>query len=217
MRDASGELTERGELLRLHEAVLCGAQILQRLGQFACAGLNTFEQAHILDCDRRLVGESRDKLDLLVGERPRLLIASISKTPIGTPSRSSGTPRTVRNPPIFCALDQRVFRIGQERQGYERFLPSNSARPTTDPRPARSDDLPCNPSNSASEAVDRGPNESRPPSGRDRWTHLSASHRRAADSISASSTVCKIEGRAADDLEHVGGRGLLLQRFAQLA
>jgi len=26
----------------------------------------------------------------------------------------------------------------------------------------------------------------------------------------------QIEGRAADDLEHVGGRGLLLQRFAQL-
>ena len=27
----------------------------------------------------------------------------------------------------------------------------------------------------------------------------------------------QIEGRAADDLEHVGGGGLLLQRFAQLA
>ena len=26
----------------------------------------------------------------------------------------------------------------------------------------------------------------------------------------------QIEGRAADDLEHVGGGGLLLQRFAQL-
>ena len=26
----------------------------------------------------------------------------------------------------------------------------------------------------------------------------------------------QIEGRAADDLEHLGGRGLLLQRFAQI-
>ena len=32
----------------------------------------------------------------------------------------------------------------------------------------------------------------------------------------ALSTVCEVKGRAADDLEHVGGGGLLLQRFAQL-
>ena len=44
----------------------------------------------------------------------------------------------------------------------------------------------------------------------------SASQSRAADSTSVSSTALKIEGRAADDLEHVGGRGLLLQRFAQI-
>ena len=31
VRDAGGELTKRGELLRLHEAVLGGAQVLQRL------------------------------------------------------------------------------------------------------------------------------------------------------------------------------------------
>ena len=44
----------------------------------------------------------------------------------------------------------------------------------------------------------------------------SASHSRAADSTSVSSTRLQIERRAADDLEHVGGGGLLLQRFAQL-
>ena len=53
---------------------------------------------------------------------------------------------------------------------------------------------------------------------RRRWRMMvavSASHSRAADSTSVSSTVLQIEGRAADDLEHVGGGGLLLQRFAQ--
>ena len=45
---------------------------------------------------------------------------------------------------------------------------------------------------------------------------MSASHSRAADSTSVSEHRLQIEGRAADDLEHVGGRGLLLQRFAQL-
>src|SRR5262249_49173431 len=45
---------------------------------------------------------------------------------------------------------------------------------------------------------------------------VSAAHRRAADSTSVSSTVCKIECRAADHLENVGGGGLLLQGFPQL-
>jgi hypothetical protein len=49
--DASGELTKRGQLLRLHEAVLRGLQILQRGGQFACAGFYAFEQAYVLDCN----------------------------------------------------------------------------------------------------------------------------------------------------------------------
>ena len=39
-------------------------------GQFARAGLHAFEQAHVLDCNRGLVGECRDQLDLFVGERP---------------------------------------------------------------------------------------------------------------------------------------------------
>ena len=39
-------------------------------GQFARAGLHAFEQAHVLDRDRRLVGKCRDQLDLLVGEWP---------------------------------------------------------------------------------------------------------------------------------------------------
>ena len=45
---------------------------------------------------------------------------------------------------------------------------------------------------------------------------MSASHRRAADFGERIEHGLQVEGRAADDLEHVGGGGLLLQRFAQL-
>ena len=45
---------------------------------------------------------------------------------------------------------------------------------------------------------------------------LSASHSRAADFDQRLQHDLQIEGRAADDLEHVGGGGLLLQRLAQL-
>ena len=45
---------------------------------------------------------------------------------------------------------------------------------------------------------------------------MSASQSRTADSTSVWSTDLQVEGRAADDLEHIGGGGLLLQRFAQL-
>ena len=44
---------------------------------------------------------------------------------------------------------------------------------------------------------------------------MSASQRRAADLTSVSQHGLQIERRAADDFEHVGGGGLLLQRLAQ--
>ena len=69
MRDAGGQLAKRGELLRLHQAVLRGPQILQRFRQFARARFRTFKQPRILDRDHSLVGEGGHQLDLLVGER----------------------------------------------------------------------------------------------------------------------------------------------------
>ena len=59
VRDTGGELTERGQLLCLDEAILRGSQLLQRCGKFACAGLHAFEQANVLDRDHRLVSEGR--------------------------------------------------------------------------------------------------------------------------------------------------------------
>ena len=60
VRDAGGQLAERGELLGLHQAVLGGPQIFQRLCQFARARFDAFKKANVLDRDRRLVGEGRD-------------------------------------------------------------------------------------------------------------------------------------------------------------
>ena len=95
VRDAGGQLTERGELLGLDQAVLRGAQVLQRLRQFARAGLNAFEQAHVLDRNRRLVGEGRaNSICLSVNGRTSERVKL--RTPIGTPSRSIGTPSIVR-------------------------------------------------------------------------------------------------------------------------
>ena len=55
VRDAGGQLAERGEFLGLHQAVLRGAQVLQRLRQFAGAGLHAFEQPRVLDGQHGLV------------------------------------------------------------------------------------------------------------------------------------------------------------------
>ena len=63
VRDASGELTERGELLRLHQAVLRGAQILQRGSQFARARPHVFKQPRVLDRHHRLVGKRLQQID----------------------------------------------------------------------------------------------------------------------------------------------------------
>ena len=68
VRDAGGELTKRGELLRLHQTILRGAQVLQRRRQFARARFHAFEQPDILHRDRRLVGEHREELDLFIRE-----------------------------------------------------------------------------------------------------------------------------------------------------
>ena len=49
--------------------------LLQRFGQLARALLLGVEQARVLDRDHRLVGESCDQLDVLIGERPHYVPA----------------------------------------------------------------------------------------------------------------------------------------------
>src|SRR5262245_6411378 len=68
MRDASGQLTERGQLLRLHQAVLHAAQVLQRFCQFSRAGFHTVEETDVLNRDCSLVSESRRQFDLFLSK-----------------------------------------------------------------------------------------------------------------------------------------------------
>ena len=72
MGDASSQLTQRGKLLSLHQAILRRPQVLQRLRQFAGADLHAFEQAHVLDRNRGLVGKGCHQFDLFVCEGAHL-------------------------------------------------------------------------------------------------------------------------------------------------
>ncbi len=56
--DAGGELAERGQLFGLHQAILRGAEVFERLRQApSCGACTSFEQPDIRDRDHRLVGE----------------------------------------------------------------------------------------------------------------------------------------------------------------
>ena len=70
--------------------------------ELAALVLDFLEQPHVLDRDRRLVGEGRNQLDLLVGEWPHLQPRQ-GQDADGTPSRNMGTPSMVRKPPSRCA------------------------------------------------------------------------------------------------------------------
>ena len=96
---------------RLDQAVLRGAQILQRFRQFARARLNALEQPHVLDRDRRLVGEGRDQLDLLVGEWPHFR----ARQGQDADRDALAQHRDAENRAEIAQslrLDQRIFRIG---------------------------------------------------------------------------------------------------------
>jgi len=95
VRNAGGELPERGQLLGLHKAVLCGAKFLERLREVGRALAQLIEQARVLNGDDRLRGKRLCKFDLFAGERPYGSALQDEYTN-WTPSRRSGTPRLVR-------------------------------------------------------------------------------------------------------------------------
>ena len=88
--------TSVGERLMTLQDLAGRRLLLQRFGEIAVANLQLLEEADVLDGDDGLVGEGRDKLDLLVGEGLHL----------GAPERegadelrlrgASGRPRMVR-------------------------------------------------------------------------------------------------------------------------
>ena len=82
LRDHAQDLARRGLLL-------------EGLGERAVPRLELLEQAHVLDGDHRLVGEGLDEGDF-PSENGRTSLRMSPMTPIGSPSRSMGTPRKVR-------------------------------------------------------------------------------------------------------------------------
>src|SRR5206468_4597277 len=66
--DAGGELAEGSELFGLDQAILRGAQVIEGLRQFLRAHAQLIKQSGVLDGDHRLIGEIRDKLNLLFAE-----------------------------------------------------------------------------------------------------------------------------------------------------
>ncbi|MEY9528684.1 hypothetical protein ABIF70_009825 [Bradyrhizobium japonicum] len=72
VRDAGGELAERGQLFGLDQTVLRGAQIVERSGELPRAVLHLVEQAGVLDRDHGLVGKGLEQADRLVRERAGL-------------------------------------------------------------------------------------------------------------------------------------------------
>ena len=66
VRDAGGELAERGEFLGLHQAILRGAQIVEGLRQIVGALAQFLEKPGVLDGDDGLVGKTVQQRDLLV-------------------------------------------------------------------------------------------------------------------------------------------------------
>ena len=136
VRDASGELTERGELLGLHQTILRGPQILQGFSQFARASLHAFKQAHVLDRDHRLVGEGLDQLDLLVGKRPhRFALQNQSRRSVFPPA-ATARQASYGIPPRVCRACHFVIWIGQN-VGDVNGLAFNHRTADTEPRPAR--------------------------------------------------------------------------------
>ena len=77
VRDAGGELAERGEFLGLHQAVLRGAQFVERCDSSLVRACTSSNSRDILDRDHRLVGEGLQQLDVMVGERAGLDRASL--------------------------------------------------------------------------------------------------------------------------------------------
>jgi len=188
--------------------------LLERFSELARAGLHLVEQPHVLDGDDRLIREGLDQLDLLLGERPYSGAVHDEQTngdllsqerhpedcPIAAYSREVtegvfGISKNIGNlngfalqqdPPDDTAAS---WRIRLSPYVFFELRRVTVARSGIVARvlPGRTEDV--------------------------RLVRLAQPRRRFDQRVEYGA---EVERRAADDLEHVGGGGLLLQRFAQI-
>ena len=108
---------------------------LARLRQLLALVLDFVEQPHVLDRDHRLVGEGRDQLDLLVGERPRPRVC-----PDHCANRDALAQHRHAEHRAEAAQSLRlwpvVFRVGQDVGNLDRLAFQQGATVAV-PRPAR--------------------------------------------------------------------------------
>ncbi len=195
--------------------------LLQRFGELAGARLHLVEQPHVLDRDHRLVGEGLTSSICSGGEwsSPRATRKhdNADRLPVSQERNAKNGAITERALAVLAGASI-VVRIGQDIREPERTGRPWSVRPKHEIRAASA-------GTGCASAVCRIRRSSR--SWRRRERHRrgrsdgrakSASHSRAADcdhAYRARSADRRVD--TADDLEHVGGGGLLLARLIELA
>src|SRR5262245_53570087 len=186
--------------------------VLARFLELAALVLDFVEQPHVLDRDRRLVGKSRYQLDLLFGEWPHLGARQCQHTDEHAFTQHRNAERGA-NAAELLGFRESKFWIGPDI--YDMNTAAFEQGASADTSAFRFDRHGSDPIHEFSgEAAGFSPIEyaiylpgdrglvgiGKPSGGFDQRLQ----HR------------FEIERRAADDLEHVGGGGLLLQRFPQL-
>ena len=132
VRDTGGQLAQRRKLLRLDQAVLGSAEVLQRFRQFARSGLNTLEQSHVLDRDRGLVGKGRNQFNLFIGEWPDFGTRQrqdADRDALAKHRNAEDGAKTAQS----LRLDKGVFRISLHVGNMNHFA-FEQARPRAEPR-----------------------------------------------------------------------------------
>ena len=172
-----------------------------------------FEQAHVLDGDHRLVGKGGQKLDLLVVERPYVAAHQGDHTdrrPLTHERNAEQGTKVAQFPGIRPGIFGVIFHIGDLGDFAFEQGPSGD-RSSLELNRNILDII----GKFTGEAVGSGAIEELPLLPGDGATVGLAEPRCGFDQRVQNRL--QIERGAADDLEHVSGRGLLFQRLAQLA
>src|SRR5262249_53906762 len=203
---------ERGAQLMAHAGYELRLVLARHL-QLAALVLDFVEQPHVLDRDRRLVSESRYQLDLLFGERPDLRARQCQNADRDAfAQHRHAEDRAVAAQPL--GLCPGVVRVGQDigNMDHPTFQQGSSRRRPASPLDGQSPDV--------FDELGRMPVSLR----EEEHPIFLPSYHGEVGATKAASRLNKrlqdrleIKSRAADDLEHVGGRSLLLERFTGIA
>ena len=200
-----------GELLMTCRHLGGRRLLLQRLAKLARARLHLVEQPHVLDRDHRLVGEGGDQLDLLISERlnvePRRH-QDADELPVAQQRHAQ------HSAVLFHAacLQQGQFGIGVGVRDMDGFASKHHT--ADDRRPIRCDWMTPHMCDVLRRKAVAGDVMVEPVPGKPDGHPVGAT-KMPGQLDQRIEYRLQIEGRAADDLEHVGGGGLLLQAISR--